>query len=78
MRPPPYTLVHPITGVRYYVSDGISEGRWWAAYTRKPNGSMKRLVSPHLPLRENVEDARLDLEAWVAGDSRVRPKGGAK
>lgn len=73
-----HTFVHPVSGTRYYVSDGISEGRWWAAYTRKPNGSMKRLVSPHLPLRENVEDARLDLEAWVAGDSRVRPKGGAK
>ena len=73
---PPYSRVHGMTGTRFFVDDGISQGEWWATYTRKPNGSMKRLVSRHLPLRPTPEEALLDLEAWLDGGSRVRPKGG--
>ena len=50
----------------YFVSDGISGGRVWATYRRRPNGSLERVKSRRLPLRPTREEAEHDLAAWLA------------
>jgi hypothetical protein len=40
-------------------------GDTFAAYERKPNGALKRLVSPALPVRKTRDEAQRDFEAWV-------------
>ena len=50
-----------------FVSSGISAGpaRWWGTFYRKPNGSLKRLVSRHLPMRRDRDQAQAELDAWA-------------
>ena len=49
-----------------FVSDGISEGRHWTTYYRKPdNGSLKRVVSAKLQTRDTREEAQNDLDDWA-------------
>ena len=48
------------------VSDGLSGGRAWATYRRKPNGSLARVKSPRLPLRATREEAEHDLDLWLS------------
>lgn len=50
-----------------FVADGISGGKWWATYYRKPSGSLKRLASKFLPLRESRLAAEADLRLWADG-----------
>ena len=71
----PLPRIHPKTGQECYISNGLPGSTQWATYIRKPNGSMKRIVSRHLPLRPTPLEALLDLEAWLDGGSRVGPKG---
>lgn len=65
-------LTHPLTGAEYLISDGISNGRTWGTYIRNPNGSLRRLCSHRLPLRDNPADAEADLRAWIAGGPGTR------
>lgn len=54
-----------------FVSDGISGGRWWATYRRKPGtGSLQRFKSPALPCRPTREEAERDLAAYLARKER--------
>ena len=46
----------------WVVSGGIG-GHSWATYRRMPTGSLRRVVSPHLPLRTTRKYAMVDL--WV-------------
>lgn len=48
-----------------FVSDGISTGRAWGTFYRKPSGSLKRLVSCNLPMRPSREVAQADLDAYA-------------
>lgn len=53
---------------RYTVTQGISPkpGAPWFVAEVKPNGSMRRVSSKHLPLRETREEAEDDLALWLA------------
>lgn len=46
-----------------FVHTGI--GVKWATYRRKPSGSLQRVVSRYLPLRETREEAERDLYVWL-------------
>jgi hypothetical protein len=46
-----------------FVDTGI--GRSWATYYRKPNGSLKRVVSKDLPPRATMDVAEADLQRWA-------------
>jgi len=49
-----------------FVSDGISCGKLWTTFYRKPNGSLKRYKSPRLlPLRRTRIQAQRDLDAFA-------------
>jgi hypothetical protein len=50
---------------RLFVDDGISDGKWFATFYRKPNGSLKRFVSPYLPERATRAQAQTDLDAYA-------------
>ncbi len=50
----------------FIISDGISGGRTWATYRRRSSGSLQRVKSPALPLRETREEAERDLLCWLA------------
>lgn len=58
-------------GRQIFVSTGIS-GQFgdndvtYAAYRRKPNGSLQRVTSPALPLRSAHAAAQADLDAYAA------------
>lgn len=54
------------------ISDGISRGASWGTYRRKGNGSLRRVVSPALPLRPTREEAERDLDAWRAARREAR------
>lgn len=56
---------------RYFVSDGISHGETWMTCVRTPRGSLRRVVSPALPLRATREEAEQDLLRWL-GEEEVR------
>lgn len=65
---------------QYIVSDGISNGRWWGTYVRKPNGSLRR-VHAHaangdlLPNRPTRLEALWDLHTYLlrrASDCAIR------
>lgn len=43
--------------IEYFVSDGLSDGDAWGTYIRKPNGALRRICSPYLPLRPTREEA---------------------
>lgn len=58
--------IHPITGAEYYISNGLPGSTKWATYIRKPNGSLKRVKSKYLPLRETPREALEDLDIWLA------------
>lgn len=49
-----------------FVSDGISGGRQWGTFRRKPSGSLQRVKSPMLPMRTSRARAQVDLDAWAA------------
>jgi len=53
------------TGRLFFVCDGISGGKTWATYYFKPTGSLKRLVSPALPVCLNAHDAQARLDKWA-------------
>lgn len=60
----------------YIISGGLG-GKSWATYRRKPNGSLHRVVSMHLPVRATQAEAQRDFEHWVSlkanlGSSRER------
>lgn len=47
----------------YFISQGI--GSHWSTYTRKPNGSLRRVKSDSLPQRHTREEAERDLRWWI-------------
>lgn len=47
-----------------FVSDGLSRGEYWFTARRQANGSVRRVVSPYLPIRKTREEAQQDLEIW--------------
>lgn len=49
-----------------FVSDGISGGQTWGVYRRKPNGSLRRVVSRHLPLCNSRQDAEAYLKSYLS------------
>ena len=52
--------------IDYFVHQGIGgPAGSWATYTRKANGSLKRVVSKYLPERESREEAERDLYCWL-------------
>lgn len=46
------------------VSDGISNGRLWGTFIRKPSG-LKRFKSAALPMRPHKRDAEADLRYFA-------------
>jgi len=54
---------------RFVVSDGISKGEKWATYSRTQSGSLYRIVSPALPLRDTKEEAEGDLLRWLGEET---------
>lgn len=54
------------------VSDGISNGKTWATYQRKPSGSLRRVCSKHLPLRNSRDEAEKDLKVYIARHQKGR------
>ena len=63
-----------LTGM--FVSDGISNGRWWATFRRTGTGSLARVVNRWLPERDTREEAEADLRRYLeefAYRGRSRP-----
>ena len=52
---------------RYTVTQGISPkpGAPWFVAEVKPNGSLRRICSKYLPLRETKEESEADLQNWL-------------
>jgi len=48
-----------------FVSDGISNGSSWMTFYNKPNGSLRRVNSKFLPIRETREAAQRDLDKYA-------------
>lgn len=48
-----------------YVSPGLTNGSTWMTVYAKPNGSLKRVKSKWLPLRETREEAQADLDRYA-------------
>lgn len=70
-----------LTGM--FVHDGISNGRSWGTYRRMPTGSLERVVSARLPLRDTREEAEADLRRYLEefayrGRSRLAREAGKK
>lgn len=55
-RPRYYRLSDPRTVRILFVSDGISDGHAWATFYRKPNGSLRRMATPKLPMRQGSQE----------------------
>ena len=49
-----------------FVSDGISQGGFFGTFTRKPSGSLRRVVSKALPMRITRVEAEGDLRRYAA------------
>jgi ParB/RepB/Spo0J family partition protein len=68
-------------GRELFVSDGISGGRTWGTYRRKPTGSLERVTSSALPLRPTRDRAQRDLDdragrkSWRVADEPEQAKG---
>lgn len=59
-------------GRTLFVHDGISAGRDWAVYYRKPSGSLRRVKSKRLPVCASREAAQRYLDGWaMARELRV-------
>lgn len=56
--------------------DGISKGKAWATFRRKPSGSIARVCSKYLPIRKAREEAEEDLKAYIMVQHVKRGKGG--
>lgn len=54
------------SGVVYVISDGLSHGKSWGTYQRKPNGALRRVVSKWLPLRSTRKEALDNFDRWIA------------
>lgn len=52
---------------KLFISDGISDGKQWGTFERKPNGSLRRIKSKYLPMRPTKEKAKADLAAYLRG-----------
>jgi len=51
----------------FFVSQGIGSGTdLWMTFTRRPSGSLRRVSSPYLPMRETREEAERDLDKWLS------------
>jgi len=59
---------------QYIVSAGISGGEWWATYTRRPSGGLRRVKSPKLPLRATRAEAERDLCDWLSYRVHLDPR----
>lgn len=61
-----------------FVSGGISSGKSWMTCYRKPSGSLKRVVSANLPLRDRRDQAEADLREYATknGFEEVKGEGG--
>ncbi|TAK33494.1 MAG: hypothetical protein EPO21_13030 [Chloroflexota bacterium] len=53
------------SGLVYVITNTWTE-RSWATYQRKPNGRLKRLVSPALPTRSTRAAAQEDFRVFVS------------
>ena len=64
------------SGRIYEINEGLSRGKTWGTYERKPNGALRRIVSPRLPLRATREEALEDFWVWIGqrslGDGKSR------
>lgn len=49
----------------YLISDGMSMGTVWMTCVRRPSGSLRRIKSKYLPLRESKDEAEQDLLFWL-------------
>lgn len=54
------------SGRVYVIARGIGRYAWWATFERKPNGSLRRIVSKWLPWRETYDEALEDFDHWIA------------
>ena len=48
-----------------FVHYGISGGQWFATFTRRHTGSLRRICSKDLPIRKTREEAEADLAKWL-------------
>jgi hypothetical protein len=55
----------PEDGKILFVADGISAGKNFGTFFRKPTGNLKRVRSPHLPMRANRAEAQDDLDRYA-------------
>ncbi len=63
-------------GRRLFVHDGISNHSTFGTFYRKPSGSLKRLVSKNLPMRDTAVEAQADLNRFARsnGYAAIRAK----
>lgn len=52
-------------GRTLFVSPALTNGSTWMTVYAKPNGSLKRVKSKWLPLRETREEAQRDLDRFA-------------
>lgn len=50
---------------QYFVHTGLSKGEYFGTYIRRQSGSLRRIISKALPLRQTREEAESDLRVWL-------------
>lgn len=48
-----------------FVGCGLTNGTSWMTFYTKPNGSLRRVNSKFLPIRESREEAQRDLDKYA-------------
>ena len=48
------------------ISSGISGGLSWMSFRVKKSGSLQRVKSKHLPVRDTKEEAQTDLDRYAS------------
>ena len=56
----------------YFVHWNISirKGEWWGTFALRSTGSLRRIVSVDLPMRQTRQEAEADLKNWLAKRAR--------
>lgn len=58
-------------GRQYVVMEAQKGADKWGCFVREIDGSLRRLHSHHLPLRDAREEAVQDLRTWLDGTPRA-------
>lgn len=69
---------HDKQGRVFFVSDGIGKGKSFGTFLRKPSGSLRRLVSVYLPMRDRRDQAEADLREYAKKNGFEDVEGGER